>query len=51
MLHGSRCGYDHSIERVSQRGQEDELASLPGMGAYARVTDTEGNVIELFESA
>jgi len=24
---------------------------IPGMGAYARVTDTEGNVIGLFESA
>lgn len=24
---------------------------IPGMGAYARVTDTEGNVIGLFEAA
>ena len=24
---------------------------IPGMGAYARVTDTEGNILGLFESA
>jgi predicted enzyme related to lactoylglutathione lyase len=24
---------------------------IPGMGAYARVTDTEGNVVGIFESA
>lgn len=40
-----------TIEKVTQAGGEvvTPRTPIPGMGAYARVRDTEGNVIGLFE--
>jgi predicted enzyme related to lactoylglutathione lyase len=41
-----------SIEKVQAAGGQvvTPKTPIPGMGAYARVADTEGNVIGLFES-
>lgn len=42
---------DSAIARVTQAGGTvvTPKTPIPGMGAYARVADTEGNVIGLFE--
>jgi predicted enzyme related to lactoylglutathione lyase len=46
-----------SVEQALKKAQAaggkvvTPLTPIPGMGAYARVTDTEGNVLGLFESA
>jgi uncharacterized protein len=44
---------DTTIEKVKASGGNvvTPRTPIPGMGAYARVSDTEGNVIGLFESA
>lgn len=41
-----------AIKKVQTAGGKIVTARtpIPGMGAYARVTDTEGNIIGLFES-
>lgn len=41
-----------TIKKVEAAGGKlvTPYTPIPGMGAYARVTDTEGNVIGLFES-
>ena len=43
---------DDTIKKVEAAGGNVVTPNtpIPGMGAYARVTDTEGNVIGLFES-
>jgi predicted enzyme related to lactoylglutathione lyase len=43
---------DATVKKVQAAGGKVVTARtpIPGMGAYARVTDTEGNVIGLFES-
>ena len=43
---------DATIKKVQEAGGRVVTARtpIPGMGAYARVADTEGNVIGLFES-
>lgn len=43
---------DAAIERVEAAGGKVVTPNtpIPGMGAYARVTDSEGNVIGLFQS-
>jgi len=43
---------DESIKKVETAGGRVVTARtpIPGMGAYARVADTEGNIIGLFES-
>jgi predicted enzyme related to lactoylglutathione lyase len=43
---------DASIDKVTGAGGEivTPRTEIPGMGAYARVTDTEGNIIGIFES-
>jgi uncharacterized protein len=43
---------DAAIKKVSDAGGKvvTPRTPIPGMGAYARVADTEGNVIGLFES-
>ena len=42
---------DSTIEKVKQAGGSvvTPKTPIPGMGAYARVRDTEGNVIGLFQ--
>jgi uncharacterized protein len=42
---------DSSVKKVEAAGGKVVTAKtpIPGMGAYARVADTEGNVIGLFE--
>jgi predicted enzyme related to lactoylglutathione lyase len=42
-----------ALEKVASAGGRvvTPKTPIPNMGAYARVTDTEGNVIGLFESA
>jgi predicted enzyme related to lactoylglutathione lyase len=44
---------DQTLKKVSSGGGKvvTPKTPIPGMGAYARVADTEGNVIGLFESA
>ena len=44
---------EESIEKVQAAGGTlvTPKTAIPGMGAYGRVADTEGNVIGLFESA
>jgi uncharacterized protein len=44
---------DDSLKKVQGAGGKVVTAKtpIPGMGAYARVADTEGNVIGLFETA
>jgi predicted enzyme related to lactoylglutathione lyase len=44
---------DMSVKKVEAAGGKVVTAKtpLPGMGAFARVADTEGNVIGLFEGA
>ena len=44
---------DSTIEKVEAAGGKvvTPKTPIPGMGAYARVSDTEGNVVGLFESA
>ena len=43
---------DATIEKVQAAGGKviTPTTPIPGMGAYARVADTEGNVIGLFQS-
>jgi predicted enzyme related to lactoylglutathione lyase len=43
---------DDAIKKVKSEGGKVVTPNtpIPGMGAYARVTDTEGNVIGLFEA-
>jgi uncharacterized protein len=43
---------DQSLKKVSAAGGRvvTPKTPIPGMGAYARIADTEGNVIGLFES-
>jgi predicted enzyme related to lactoylglutathione lyase len=43
---------DATIEKVQSAGGKVVTARtpIPGMGAFARVADTEGNIIGLFES-
>jgi predicted enzyme related to lactoylglutathione lyase len=44
---------DEAIEKVQAAGGKvvTPKTPIPGMGAYGRIADTEGNVIGLFESA
>jgi predicted enzyme related to lactoylglutathione lyase len=44
---------DSAIQKVEAAGGKvvTPRTPIPGMGAYARVADTEGNVIGLFEGA
>ena len=44
---------DEAIKKVQAAGGKVVTPNtpIPGMGAYARVADTEGNVIGLFQSA
>ena len=44
---------DATIQKVKAAGGTvvTPRTPIPGMGAYARIADTEGNVIGLFESA
>jgi predicted enzyme related to lactoylglutathione lyase len=44
---------DAAIQKVKAAGGSvvTPRTPIPGMGAYARITDTEGNIIGLFESA
>ena len=44
---------DESIKKVQAAGGKvvTPKTPIPGMGAYARITDTEGNIIGLFEAA
>jgi predicted enzyme related to lactoylglutathione lyase len=44
---------DTSVKKVEAAGGKVVTAKtpIPGMGAFARVADTEGNVIGLFEGA
>jgi predicted enzyme related to lactoylglutathione lyase len=44
---------DEALQKVQAAGGKVVTPNtpIPGMGAYARVTDTEGNVIGLFQSA
>ena len=44
---------DEAIRKVQGAGGKVVTPNtpIPGMGAYARVTDTEGNVIGLFQNA
>jgi predicted enzyme related to lactoylglutathione lyase len=44
---------DAAIKKVQAAGGKvvTPTTPIPGMGAYGRVSDTEGNVIGLFESA
>jgi predicted enzyme related to lactoylglutathione lyase len=44
---------DSSVKKVEAAGGKVVTAKtpIPGMGAFARVADTEGNVIGLFEGA
>ena len=44
---------DEAIEKVQAAGGKVVTPGtpIPGMGAYARVSDTEGNVIGLFQSS
>jgi len=44
---------DQSLKKVQAAGGKivTPKTPIPGMGAYARVADTEGNVVGLFETA
>ena len=44
---------DEAIKKVTSAGGKvvTPKTAIPGMGAYGRVSDTEGNVVGLFESA
>ena len=44
---------DESIEKVQAAGGTvvTPKTPIPGMGAYARISDTEGNIVGLFEPA
>ena len=44
---------DEAIKKVQAAGGKivTPKTPIPGMGAYARITDTEGNIIGLFEAA
>jgi predicted enzyme related to lactoylglutathione lyase len=44
---------DESVKKVQAAGGKvvTPKTPIPGMGAYARVSDTEGNVVGLFETA
>jgi len=44
---------DATLQKVKAAGGKIVTPNtpIPGMGAYARVADTEGNVIGLFQSA
>ena len=44
---------DSTLAKVTQAGGKvvTPKTPIPGMGAYARIADTEGNVIGLFEPA
>jgi uncharacterized protein len=44
---------DQTIKKVQAAGGKvvTPKTPIPGMGAYARVTDSEGNVVGLFENA
>ena len=44
---------DEAIKKVQAAGGKvvTPKTPIPGMGAYGRITDTEGNVIGLFEAA
>ena len=44
---------DEALEKVSAADGKVVTArtAIPGMGAYARIADTEGNVVGLFETA
>ena len=43
---------DESLKKVERAGGKvvTPKTPIPGMGAFARVTDTEGNVVGLFET-
>ena len=44
---------DQALKKAQAAGGKvvTPLTPIPGMGAFARVTDTEGNVVGLFETA
>jgi predicted enzyme related to lactoylglutathione lyase len=53
MIYVGVASIDSTIEKVKGAGGKVVTAKtpIPGMGAYARVADTEGNVIGLFQGA
>ena len=53
MIYVGVSSIDDSIKKVQAAGGKivTPKTPIPGMGAYARISDTEGNVIGLFETA
>jgi uncharacterized protein len=53
VIYVSVSSVDQALKKAQAAGGKVVTARtpIPGMGAYARVTDTEGNVIGLFESS
>jgi predicted enzyme related to lactoylglutathione lyase len=53
VLYVSVKSVDQAVKNVQANGGKvvTPKTPIPGMGAYARITDTEGNVIGLFESS
>ena len=52
-IYVSVSSVDQALKKVQAAGGKVVTARtpIPGMGAYARVTDTEGNIVGLFESS
>jgi predicted enzyme related to lactoylglutathione lyase len=52
-LYVAVASIDEALKKVARGGGKvvTPKTPIPGMGAYARITDTEGNVIGLFENA
>ena len=53
MVYVSVVSVDEAIKKVQAAGGKvvTPKTPIPGMGAYGRVSDTEGNVLGLFEAA
>lgn len=53
IVYVSVSSVDQALKRVQAAGGKivTPRTQIPGMGAYARVTDSEGNIVGLFESA
>ncbi len=52
VIYVSVASIDQSLKKVQAAGGKvvTPKTPIPGMGAYARVTDSEGNVVGLFEN-
>ena len=52
VIDGSVTSIDQSLQKVQAAGGKvvTPKTPIPGMGAFARVTDSEGNVVGLFEN-